>query len=263
MGVYQKGKNWYIDYYFRGRRKRRKIGPSKKLAEQVLKDVQVKLAKGEYLGVHEQKKVTFGEFAQRYLDFCKASKAWSTYKRRDKVSVEHLKTAFEGKYLFEITPRMVDEYKAKRLGDVAPATVNREVACLKHMYTKAVEWNFATANPVRAVKLLKEPPGRLRYLSPEEANRLLEACAGYLKSIIITALNTGMRKGEILALRWADVDLANRKITVKKAKNNEIRVIPINRTLYGELAALAEKPVGAYVFCNADGEPFGDIKTGF
>jgi len=72
-----------------------------------------------------------------------------------------------------------------------------------------------------------------------------------------------MRKGEILALRWADVDMANRKITVKKAKNNEIRVIPINRTLYGELAALAEKPVGAYVFCNADGEPFGDIKTGF
>ena len=51
MGVYKKGENWYIDYYFRGRRKRRKIGPSKKLAEQVLKDVQVKIAKGEYLGV--------------------------------------------------------------------------------------------------------------------------------------------------------------------------------------------------------------------
>jgi len=120
--------------------------------------VQVKLAKGEYLGVHEQKKVTFGEFAQRYLDFCKASKAWSTYKRRDKVSVEHLKTAFEGKYLFEITPRMVDEYKAKRLGDVAPATVNREVACLKHMYTKAVEWNFATANPVRRLSCSRNHP---------------------------------------------------------------------------------------------------------
>jgi len=263
MGVYRKGKYWYIDYYFRGRRKRRKIGPSKKLAEQVLKDVQVKLAKGEYLGVYEQKKIPFEEYAQKYLEFCKANKASSTYIRRDRWSVAHLTNFFTGKYLFEINARMADEYKAKRLEKVAPATVNREVACLKHMYTKAIEWDYATANPVKSVKLLKEPPGRLRYLNPDEARKLIEACQGYLRSIIITALNTGMRKGEILSLRWADVDLENRKITVKKPKNNEIRVIPINQTLYQELAKLSEQPNGAYVFSNEDGETFGDIKKGF
>src|SRR3989304_5968354 len=106
MGVYRKGKYWYIDYYFRGRRKRRKIGPSKKLAEQVLKDVQVKLAKGEYLGIHEQKKIPFEEYAQKYLDYCKANKAPSTYMRRDRWSVAHLTSSFKGKYLFEITARM-------------------------------------------------------------------------------------------------------------------------------------------------------------
>ena len=264
MGVYKKGKNWYIDYYFRGRRKRRKIGPSKKLAEQVLKDVQVKIVKGEYLGVYEQKKIPFKEFGERYLAYSKTNKAWSTYKRRDRFSVAHLTNFFKGRYLFEITSRMIEDYKAKRLEKVAPATVNRELACLKHMYNKAIEWNYATANPAKSVKLLKEPPGRLRYLSPDEAGRLLDACSGYLRSIVITALNTGMRKGEILSLRWADVDLKNRKVTVKKTKNNEIRVIPINQTLYQELVKLAEQSDnGAYVFTNKDGEPFGDIKKGF
>jgi len=69
MGIFQKGKNWYIDYYVKGRRKRKKIGPSKKLALQVLKDVQLKIAKGEYLGVYEEKKIPFDNYAEQYLDY--------------------------------------------------------------------------------------------------------------------------------------------------------------------------------------------------
>jgi len=264
VGVYKKGENWYIDYYFRGRRKRKKIGPSKKLAEQVLKDVQVKIVKGEYLGVYEQKKILFKDFGERYLAYSETNKAGSTYKRRDRFSVAHLTSFFEGRYLFEITSQMIEDYKAERLEKVAPATVNRELACLKHIYTKAIEWNYATVNPAKSVKFLKEPPGRLRYLSSDEAGRLLDACSGYLRSIVITALNTGMRKGEILSLRWADVDMKNRKVAVKKPKNNEIRVIPINQTLYQELAKIAEQSDDReFVFTNKDGEPFGDIKKGF
>lgn len=262
MGVYKKGKNWYIDYYLKGRRKRRKIGPSKKLAEQVLKDVHVKIAKGEYLGVYDEKKILFEDFSQQYLAFSKANKAKST-RCRDQFSVAQLICVFKEKYLFEITPRMIEKYKAKRLEKVAPATVNRELACLKHMYTKATEWGYARANPVKAVKLLKEPPGRLRYLKADEAKTLIKACSDYLRSIVITALNTGMRKGEILALRWKEVDLQNRKVTVRKAKNNEIRVIPINQTLYQELSSLSEVSNGEYVFSNENGHRFGDIKKGF
>ena len=263
MGVYKKGKNWYIDYYLKGRRKRRKIGPSKKLAEQVLKDVHVKIAKGEYLGVYDEKKILFEDFSQQYLAYSKTNKAESTYQRRDKVSVGHLITAFQGRYLFDIPARMIEKYKAKRLGKVAPATVNRELSCLKHMYTKANEWGYLKINPVKSVKLLKEPPGRLRYLRPDEVKKLLDACRGYLRSIVITALNTGMRKGEILALCWNDVDLENRKVTVKKTKSNEIRVIPINQTLYHELSNLSHGSDGEYIFSNGNGHRFGDIKKGF
>jgi len=263
MGIFQKGKDWYIDYYVKGRRKRKKIGHSKKLALQVLNDVRLKIAKGEYLGIYEEKKITFKDYAKQYLDFSKANKALSTYKRHDRVNIAHLKDFFKDKYLFEITAQMIEKYKAMRLKKVAPATVNRELASLKHMFTKAIEWKLVKENPAKGVKRLKEPPGRLRYLKIEEIKKLLDACADHVRSIVITALNTGMRKSEILNLCWREVDLKNRKITVINAKNNETRVIPINKTLYGELLTLSKKPKGEYVFSNRCGSPFGDIKKGF
>lgn len=262
MAIFKKGKNWYIDYYFKGKRKRKKIGPSRKLAEQVLKDVQIKIVKGEYLGVYEEKKILFEDFAKQYLEYAKANKSFSTF-RRDRVSVKHLISAFKGKYLFEIRPEIIENYKLTRLKKVKPAPINRELACLKHMYSKAIEWGYVNKNPVKGTKRLKEPPGRLRFLKTEEVKKLLKACPEYLCSIVICALNTGMRKGEILNLKWSNVDLKNRKITVINTKNNESRVIPINQTLYQQLLALYRSKNGEYVFSNKNGLPFLDIKKGF
>ena len=263
MGIFQKGKNWYIDYYVKGRRKRKKIGPSKKLALQVLNDVRIKIAKGEYLGIYEEKKIPFNEYAQQYLDYSKANKAQATYQRQDRISIARLVSFFKDKYIFEITPQMIEKYKTMRLEKVSPATVNRELACLKHMYTKAIEWEYVKSNPAKGVRLLKEPPGRLRYLNPEEIERLVSACAGHIRPIVITALNTGMRKSEILNLRWQEIDLVNRKITVINAKNNESRVIPINQTLYQELLGLSKRAKGEYVFPDRNGYPFKEVKTAF
>ncbi|WAC06732.1 MAG: tyrosine-type recombinase/integrase [Thermodesulfobacteriota bacterium] len=264
MGIYKKGTNWYIDYYLKGRRKRKKVGPSRKLAEQVLMDVQVKIAKKEYLGVLEEKKILFEEYVREYLEYSKANKSVATYERSDRFSTNSLKATFQGKYLFEITPQLIEKYKAMRLEKVEPATVNRELACLKHMYTKAMEWGYARINPAKGVKLLKEPPGRLRYLKPEEIKTLLQACSEHIRPIVVTALNTGMRRSEVLTLKWSHVDLENRKVTVVNTKNNESRVIPINRTLYQELLILAQKSnKGAHVFSGRDGNPFKDVKKSF
>jgi len=262
MGIFLKGKNWYIDYYVKGQRKRKMIGPSKKLALQVLKDVQLKLAKGEYLGIYQEKKIPFDEYVKKYLVFSKANKAKSSH-RRDEVSTDHLISFLKGRYIFEITPRLIEKYKISRLEKVGPATVNRELACLKHMYSKAIEWGYIKENPAKGVKLLKEPPGRLRYLSPEEVNSLLDSCLDHLRPIVLTAVNTGMRRSEILNLRWADVDLSNRKITVVNTKNNESRVIPINQTLCEEFLELIKQVKGEYVFSDKDGRPYGDIKKSF
>jgi len=76
---------------------------------------------------------------------------------------------------------------------------------MKHMFTKAVDWNMVedeTLKRIRRVKLLEENNRRLRYLSKEECQTLIDACDGHLRPIVLMAMNTGMRKGEILSLKW-------------------------------------------------------------
>ena len=196
------------------------------------------------------------------MEYSKANKALSTFER-DQFSIGHLTSFFNGKYLFDVTPELIEKYKVMRLKKVQPAAVNRELACLKHMYTKAIAWGYVKINPAKSVKLFKEPPGRLRYLKPDEIENLLASCPRHIRPVVLTAVNTGMRRGEIFNLKWRDLDLENRKLTVVNAKNNESRVIPINQTLYEEFKTLLKVATGEYVFSRRNAEPLKDIRTGF
>ena len=110
MAVYKKGRHWYIDYYVKGVRKRKKIGPSKQVAELALKDVELKIAKGEYLGIYEEKKVTFREFSTEYLAYSQANKSLSSY-HRDQVTITRwLLPAFGEQYLFDLALAAVERY---------------------------------------------------------------------------------------------------------------------------------------------------------
>jgi integrase len=131
------------------------------------------------------------------------------------------------------------------------------------MFNKAIHWGYLTQNPLHDVQDFKEPPGRVRYLTDVEVEILLNSCYGHIKSIVIVALNTGMRKGEILNLEWRDVDLRNRLIIIRNTKNNESRTIPINEILYETLTLLGHTTDEQYVFANRNGNPFGDVRTSF
>jgi len=145
--------------------------------------------------------------------------------------VKMLKQALGDRYLHQITSKMVEDYKRQRKVAfsrkmqkmLSPATVNRELSCLKTMFNKAVEWQMVRANPAAKVRLLREPKGRLRFQTEEEAESLVECCADHLRSIVVTALNTGMRLGEILKLKWEEVDFENWIIYVIDSKNGEQR----------------------------------------
>ena len=113
------------------------------------------------------------------------------------------------------------------------------------------------------VKKLKEPPGRVRYLSQEEINRLLRVSAPHLKPIIITALTTGMRLSEILNLKWEEVNLKRKTIVLRKTKNNEVRLIPINGFLFKTLTNLPSLGKSKWLFPGEDGKPMGSVKTAF
>ena len=122
---------------------------------------------------------------------------------------------------------------------------------MKHMFTKATDWNMVedeTLKRVRKVKLLEENNRRLRYLNKDECQALINVCKIHLKPIVITALNTGMRKEEVLNLKWKNVDLKNGLILLDITKNGERREIPINVTLHETLSSIVRRIDVDYVF---------------
>ena len=259
MAVFKRNSEYWIDYYDgEGRRHRKKIGPQKNVAQLALKDVKVKIAKGEYLGIYEEKKVPFKDFAQKvYIPYAKTNLSPSTFNRCKGIIENQLIPYFDC-YVYKISRKAIEDYKQKRFEEVEPATVNREFSRLRHMLKCAVDWGYIKNNPCKGIKELKEPPGRIRYIAPEELERLLNACnpsslmgnpynqgrtfskllCAFLKPLVLIALHTGLRRSEILSLRWKDVNLKERRIIIEKSKNNERRMIPINDTLYNVLHSL-------------------------
>lgn len=240
MRTYLRGKNWYIDFVRNGKRFRRKVGKSKKVAELTIKDIEVKIAKDEHLGIHEIPKILFENFAKLYLEHAQTNKSANTY-RLNITNFRSLTPFFQGKCLSEIKNQDIERFKAQRITQVSPASVNRDLSCLRHALRKASEWGYLIFSPMKGVRFFKEPPGRLRFLSEEEINRLLEELPEGTRTIVLCALYTGFRKGEILGLKWEDVDLKNRMIRVEKTKTNERRIIPISEGLFKHLLEMSHK----------------------
>lgn len=262
MGVFFKNGNWFIDYRANGRRIREKIGPGKSLAEIVLKKRKVEIAENKFLDIKKEQKIRFEDFADEYLEVhCKSNnKSW--YKS-DYFNLKNLKECFAGKYLHEITPKDIEQYRAERIKEVSKSTVNRILNCLSSLYNRAIEWEKVTDNPMTKVKLFKVPDKRIRYLEKEEIYKLLSHCCEHLKPIVIVALHTGMRKGEILGLKWHDIDIKRNIIHLYDTKNGEKREVPMNEIVQKTIIGVLKNPESQYIFCNKDGEPFRNVRRSF
>ena len=128
--------------------------------------------------------------------------------------------------------RLIGETSERTGRKRTAATVNRYLALLSHVFTIAVkEWEWMAVNPVTQISKLKESRGRTRFLSDEEREKLLAACRSSesprLFTIVTLALSTGMRRGEILGMKWENVDLEKKRITLVETKNGETRVVPL------------------------------------
>jgi len=255
-----KGGNWYIDYFLNGRRVREMVAPHKKLAEAILNKRMADIAENRHLDVKKEQKIKFKDFAQTYLEtHAKPNKrSWQT---SDAKYLKSLVPFFGENFLYGITTEAVERYKAKRKGEVSVASVNRDLALLKCMFNKAIAWGYATDNPVRRVKLFKENNWRTRYLEKEEIAKLLANSPFTLRSILIIAFNTGMRKSEIQNLKWSDVHYERGYITLHHTKNGEKRFVPINRAVKEVLISVRKDPKSAYVFGGEDGLPYNFRKS--
>jgi len=261
MSIYQRGENWYIDFSFKGQRIRESIGPSRKSAEKVIAKRKTEIVENKYLDVRkEPEPIEFHSFAVDYLKSVKPKRKKENYRRTVSL-MRQLSKAFDSKNLHKITQKEIEEYQGNRREKVKPATVNREIALLKTMFTKAIEWGKLRENPAKKVKLLEGEIKRVRFLIPSEIQNLLSNCAEHLKPIVTVAVHTGMRKSELLNLKREQVNFEQGFITLTETKNNERRDIPIDETVKATLESM--KSNGSYFFADKNGKPFGDVKTGF
>lgn len=257
MSIYQRGENWYVDFTFKGQRIRESIGPSRKDAEKVIAKRKTEIVENKYFDIQKEPElIGFHEFAVDYLELTKPNKKESSWSREISV-MRRLDKRFGKRIFQQITTDEIERYKIKRLRDgVMPATINRELALLKTMFTKALEWDKLKENPAKKVKLLDGEIERVRYLMPDEINRLLSNCNGTLRAIVTVAVNTGLRKGELLGLLWQNVNLDLGIISILRTdtKNKTRRDIPMNEAVKITLKAMERR--GPFVFCREDGKPF-------
>jgi integrase len=265
MGLYLRGKSWYLNFYYEGKRYNEKIGQvSKSVAQEKLNIKRSEVIRGEWKP--KAVRISFDKFKEQYLEFSLSNKRAGTSKR-DVVSLKPLQKFFGGKFISEINPFLIEKYKQKRKEDgVSVRTINVELACLRHMFNMAMRWGKAQKNPLKEVKLFKETEGKDRILSPEEEVRLFDAIRSskrtlHLEPIVFTALATGMRKSEVLNLKWSNVDLVNRLIVVEGTKSGYVRKIPMNTRLTEVLSSAKKISQAENVFVNERGEPYKSFRT--
>lgn len=260
MGVFLRNNNWYISYFYKGRRIREKVGSSKTLANKALKKREVEIAEDKFLDIKRIQRVKFTELVQDYKRLHAQGK--KSFRSHYQVCLNHLGNHFAQCFLHEITPKRIEDYimKMQRKED-SKATMNRRLACLKNMFTKAIDWHMAEDNPVKKVKLFKENNQRVRYLHEEELTTLLSNSAAPLRAIILFAVNTGMRKGEIQNLEWTDVNFQDSYLVVRETKNNESRYVPMNQAVKDVFLSVRKHPESPYIFCAKDGKPYNFRKS--
>lgn len=262
MAVYPRNGKWYIDYYYEGVRRREIVGPvlvtTKRIAEQALAIRKAEIAQGRFQFTQKNHDLKMKEYIERYWEWAKCNQRHP--EKWTRVYLNHFLEYFRDKRLSQITPKDIEEYKILRSKEIKPSTINRELACLKRMYSLAVNWGYANSNPVKKVKFFREDTTKERILTLEEETKLILACCDHVLQIVVVALNTGMRIGEILNLEWNQLDLKNRVIIVEHTKNGKIRKIPINSTLRNLF--VNARILGKYVFGNGI-NPYGSIKKGF
>jgi integrase len=271
MSVFKKQGVYWIDYYVNGHRKRERIGPDKRLAETVLRKRKVEIAEGRFLEKQRPITTTFEELAEAYWQWIRPDEVAGiparkrSWKSSDQYALGRLRDFFSGTLLTAITPALVEQYQAWRRATISrhhrpikPATVNRELECLKRMFTVArrgllvLKGGVPIESRIAFVSKEREHNERDRMLSSEEFAKVVEAAEAWLKPIVLVAYHTGMRQGEIRSLRWDQVDIQRGLLRLKSGdtKTGEGRVVPLNATLTAALQSVTTYLGCPWVFVN-------------
>jgi len=255
MAILRRGNKYWIDFTFNGSRCRRSSPDNSHAGAKIYEAcLRRKLARGEEIAVNLNKKKdiipTFGEFAKDWFEkYVKSNNKYSEILNKESLLRAHLNPYFGKKQLDKISNLDIESYKAAKLqAGQSRKSVNNHLIALNKCLKTAQDWEIIDKIP--KVKLLKVAPQRFDYLSIEECETLLDHCNGVLKEMVMVAIKTGLRFGELIALRWQDIDFSGNLITVQNSivrgemgspKSNKSRYIHLSSVLFQMLNVKAKK----------------------
>jgi integrase len=236
---------------------------SKEDAERWARSVEVEWDRGTYTNIHQAQKTTFSELIERYL------REVTPLMRGAGADTIRLKAIMRRPIAKEnmatLTSSKIAKYRDERLQEIKPSTVVRELAYFSSIINHArKEWGLNTPNPVLGVRKPAQPQGRNRVLTYDEEKVLLEACIPkanrniYTRPFVILAIETAMRRGEILSLRWEDINYQTRTAYLSLTKNGESRRVPLSKRAIETLQLLPRSIDGRVLPIN-----FAALETNF
>ncbi|MCM2323504.1 MAG: site-specific integrase [Oligoflexia bacterium] len=224
-------------------------------------ETETEIKNGRYFKRIEAKKHTVGEMIDRYCLEVLPQKRDST-KYGQAFQFKWWKVQIGHELLSGVSPALLAVCRDRLIRDKdaprSPTTAKRYLAALSHAFTIAMkDWQWIEENPMARVTMPKESRGRVRFLSDDERSALLKACSKsanpLLYPIVLMAISTGARKGEILGLKWKDVNLARGAVTFQDTKNSDRRTVPVRGTALEALRGLPRRIDTDLVFAGPDG----------
>lgn len=256
-GVYQRADRagWWISYIDAdGERRREKVeAHTRTQALDALHETETKVKQEKRLGVREDSGITTEELFERFRKYQKSRVSKTTYDRLGGI-LDTLKDNLPAQAK-AITRAKVNELVDTRATQVKAGTVAKELFTLSKILRLAVdEWELLNRNAAHGVKAPKQPEGRTKYLTPGELKAALESAPEWMRAPMAFAACTGCRRGELLGLKWMDVDLERRLLYLRETKNGTTRILRLGDAAVQVLASLPQGGAGQRVFDGVDGQ---------
>ena len=238
---------YYIGYYVAGRRKWKSTGATVKA------DAMKVVTQFKELLQTRARSVSLAQFITEFMVYGEANYARKTVTLYRAILARFL-SLFKSLALRELTSQHVDKFKSKRLKEVSPVSVNVELRMLRAALNTARRWKLLEANVFEGVTLAEVPECAPLFFSASDFERLLHCITEkWLKEIVVFAVLTGMRRGELLNLRWQEVDLQRKMIQIQstptfRTKQGRKRMIPLNDTAFYLVQSKHGKDTSDYVF---------------
>jgi len=206
MGVYRRtdAETYWMSLVIEGKRLRQDTGvQNRKVAGEIFAAWQVQVARDRWLGAPAPTPThTVQELIAEYLATVTPRKAPAS-QRRDHVVLEEFRRRWGILGLEHLRTKTLEDYLAARLHNVTLATVSKELGVLKSAYGRAMRWEWVTTTPFRGIALNQEGEARMRWLTDDEAARLVGAAAPWLRDLILVGLDTGLRRSNLVGLQWS------------------------------------------------------------